>query len=487
MGVETADTFRVLIVDLEGIGRAPAGERFLRHELEARGIGPDVISVRSAGLTAQDGGPLHPRTVKAIEDRGADASGYTQRQLNRDWVDEADMIICGNGADRDEVAARFPAAAKKTFSLSEIFYLYEMVVAIAPLREHPALLMSRVAGADLTDDFDLPPMSHDPVELEARIEALADQIQRAAFWVATIWQSMLPEDPSSRPAMQPGDHQVDLVAFGVTVRVVCTGDAPYTLATLVDRTWLWLKAPAPHEGEPDVTISIAVYADEDARLQARADGWMTYETLSQAMHFLSSTVTVRAIDRRAGQLVMLHAAGLATPDGKVVGFVAPSGTGKTTISRTLGKHFGYVTDETLAIEFDGTVLRYPKPLSVITDRDARLKEQMPAHDLDLMRAPSSLSLARVVILNRDPDAGDEPVVEQMPLLHGLAVIAEQTSYITHLPAKLHTLADTVESVGGVWRVTYREAAHLVALVPALADGTVDLAEAEVPAAVGGVA
>lgn len=465
-----AETFRVLIVDLEGIGRAPAGERFLRHELTVRGIGEDVIAVSSAGLTVQPGAPLHPRTVRALEDRGVDASGYVQRQVDHDMVDGADMIICGNGIDRDEVIRRFPAAASTTFSLSQIFYLYENLVETAPLHEHPALLRARVAQADLAEDFDLPPVSDDPTELEERIEALADQIQRAAFWMATIWESTLPENRATRPAPRSGDHHVDLIAMGVTVRVVCHGDAPYTLATLVDRTWLWLAAPAPHQGEPDVTISVAVFEDAAARAAARAEGWLTYESLGQAMHFLSSTVTVRAITHRAGELVMLHAAGMADPDGRVVAFVAPSGTGKTTLSRTLGRHYGYVTDETLAVEFDGTVLAYPKPLSVITSPTAGLKEQMSAHDLKLLRAPQPLTLARVVLLDRQPDGPESPEVTPLPLLHGLAELAGQTSYLPRLPGKLHTLADVIENAGGISRVTYRESSQLVDLIPSLAAG-----------------
>jgi protein-tyrosine-phosphatase len=470
VGPAVTEPFRVLIVDVEGIGRAPAGERFLRRELAARGIETDLIQVDSAGLDATDGEPMHPRTAKALEDRGVDSSGYVQRTLSREILAGVDMIVCGNGADRDEVVRRFPAAKKKAFSLSEIFYLYELVVAIAPLREHPALLSSRVADANLANDFDLPPLTDDPDEYEARIELLADQIQRAAFWIGTIWESMLPENAAHRPAPQAGDRFVDLVAFGVTVRVVCHGDAPFTLATLVERTWLWLLAPVEHEAEPEVTISIAVFHDDAARVQARSEGWLTYDSMTQAMHFLSSTVTVRAIDARAGTLVMLHAAGISTEDGRVVGFVAPSGTGKTTLARTLGRHYGYVTDETLAIQFDGTVLAYPKPLSVITNRVARLKEQQPAHDLGLQPAPDRLRLARVILLDRRPDAPAFPELQPVTLLRGMAELAEQTSYLPHLPDRLETLADLIESVGGIWRLSYRESEDLVTFVPWLAEG-----------------
>ena len=51
---------------------------------------------------------------------------------------------------------------------------------------------------------------------------------------------------------------------------------------------------------------------------------------------LSQQVTLAAIEAARGRAWMLHAAGIATPDGQVVVLVGPSGRGKTTASRALG-------------------------------------------------------------------------------------------------------------------------------------------------------
>ena len=80
---------------------------------------------------------------------------------------------------------------------------------------------------------------------------------------------------------------------------------------------------------------------------------------------LSINVTLAALRCRAGEVLMLHAAGLATPDGRVVALVGPSGRGKTTVSRILGREFAYVSDESIAITADGAVVPYRKPLSVM--------------------------------------------------------------------------------------------------------------------------
>ncbi|MFV0633671.1 hypothetical protein [Demequina sp.] len=458
--------FRVLLIDHEGQGRAPAGELLLRRELESRGIGPDLIEVTSAGLSGESGQPVYPIALEVLAGRGVDASAFRSRAVTRKMVAHADIIICGERTARDRALARFPSAAKRIFSLSEIFYLYEHIVAIGPLREHPALLSNRLEGRELDDDFDLPTED----EQIAQAPAIAHQIERSAFWIATIWQAMLPATPDQMPDVVKEDHLKDLWAFGVSVRVVCHGDTPWALAMAVDVAWKRLLAATPHD-EPEVVVPLAVIEDPEAAAAARAEGWLVYATIENAMHFLSSAVTVRAIDARAGRMLMLHAAGLADADGNVVAFVAPSGTGKTTLARTLGQHYGYVTDETLAVQFDGSVVPYPKPLSLITDPSKRIKTQAPAEDFELVKVPDHLRLARIVLLDRGEDAPPVPSVTRMPLLLGLTSLAEQTSYLPRLPRMLHTLAELVENAGGIWKVSYRQVEQLAPLVPLLASGS----------------
>ncbi len=78
-----------------------------------------------------------------------------------------------------------------------------------------------------------------------------------------------------------------------------------------------------------------------------------------------------AISGLRGEALMLHASAVALDDGRVIGFVGPSGRGKTTASQALGRTYGYVTDETLAIRADGSVVAYPKPLSIGTRPDVK--------------------------------------------------------------------------------------------------------------------
>lgn len=183
---------------------------------------------------------------------------------------------------------------------------------------------------------------------------------------------------------------------------------------------------------------------------------------------LSQSVTLAAIDARRGEVWMLHAAGLALDDGRVVALVGPSGRGKTTAAMTLGRAFGYVSDETVAIDADGRVWPYRKPLSVIDDPEAPKRQRTPS-DAGMRALPDApLRLAAVVLLDRQSDAPDVPVVEEVDLGDALADLVEQTSYLPSLEAPLQLLAGHLARVGGVQRVVYREAATLVDVLPALA-------------------
>lgn len=178
---------------------------------------------------------------------------------------------------------------------------------------------------------------------------------------------------------------------------------------------------------------------------------------------LSVDVTHAALHAQAGRLLMLHAAGLATADGSVVALVGPSGRGKTTASKVLGREFGYVSDETVAITLDGSVLPYRKPLSVIETHQIPKVQKSPSQ-LGLRPIRDvPLRLAALVLLERDDSAG-LPRLEQVDLAEGIVALAEQASYLGRLPSPLWRLASLARSVGGIHRLTYRDAASLSPLI-----------------------
>ncbi|MCY4726593.1 hypothetical protein NYO98_09920 [Nocardioides sp. STR2] len=188
--------------------------------------------------------------------------------------------------------------------------------------------------------------------------------------------------------------------------------------------------------------------------------------VASALHYLSPAVTTAAIDSRAGELVMLHAAALADPaTGRTAVLVAASGTGKTTASVTLGKTFAYLTDETSAITPDGVVLAYRKPLSIIDG--GHLKKQVAPSELGLLTSERECRLGALLVIERDPRHEGEPVVERLETVDAIAAIAPQSSYLPSMDKPLHRLAELIHLVGGARHVRYAESADLTPVLSEL--------------------
>ena len=102
-------------------------------------------------------------------------------------------------------------------------------------------------------------------------------------------------------------------------------------------------------------------------------------TLASALSGITQQVTRAAIEARAGQLLMFHAGALCDLDtGATIAFVAPGGTGKTTLVRTLGPGRGYVTDETVGVRARRGIEPYCKPLSVRRAEPGAPKDEIVA-------------------------------------------------------------------------------------------------------------
>lgn len=258
------------------------------------------------------------------------------------------------------------------------------------------------------------------------------------------------------------DRAIRVDALGAVIELSCDSSVPDAAVDELRRSWQELDAGA---AEPAVTLTLSL----DGTLPRRPQ--RLYATTAVALaSAVASSVTLRAIERNRGLLVMLHAAGIALDDGRVIAFAGPSGKGKTTLARQLGTRFGYVTDETLAVEFAparaGEVLPYRKPLSVVTGEGP--KRQLAPQQLGLAALPAApLRLAAIVLLDRVNDELDLPEVEQLELVEGLVALVPQISYLPLLPSPLGTLARLVEETGGIRLLRYREAATVADALPQL--------------------
>jgi hypothetical protein len=258
-------------------------------------------------------------------------------------------------------------------------------------------------------------------------------------------------------------------ALGSTVRIELDDSVSSADQEAIKAHWVDLVHDGA--GEPDQVIRGSMRGhteQDDGHLVIRAD---TREQLAQR---LTSEVTLGAISGLRGQALMLHASAVALDDGRVIGFVGPSGRGKTTASQVLSREYGYVTDETLAIRADGSIVAYPKPLSIGSHANVKLTE--PASALGLREAPvDGLRLAAIVLLDRRPGI-DRAYVESVPVVEALPALVPQTSYLSALDHPLRTLLKTAASTGGIRRVVYSEASSL----PPLVDDVLRTVEEEPP-------
>jgi hypothetical protein len=260
------------------------------------------------------------------------------------------------------------------------------------------------------------------------------------------------------------------VRFDITF----AGSGASDLADSVSAAWDWCAVdPGRDETEnPGQPLTILVEPDLETLARTSASSTLFGQDVPTVMDRLSPLLTRLAITERRRDLILFHACAVADPDtGDTVVLYGPSGTGKTTLARTLCTDLAYLSDETAGVAPDLRVVPYVKPLSIIVDPGDRLKEQVSPGRLGLVR-PRDLTyrLRGLIQLRRDPDHRGDALVERLATVDGLPELVAQTSYTREMERPLHRLADLAHQVGGVRRATYAEAEQLRPVVRTILDG-----------------
>lgn len=225
-----------------------------------------------------------------------------------------------------------------------------------------------------------------------------------------------------------------------------------SLAAEVRRAW----SRAITDERPVARVSVARTADWKVADVAHEDPHVLLERLSQR-------VTREVLGAGVGRLLMFHASGLADLDtGRSAVFVAPSRTGKTTLARELGDRFGYLTDESLAIGEGVEIWPYPKPLSVRFSPDKR--RELSADELGLGPTPRVASVARLVLLDRDPALGEVATAEELDDFDAIVELVSQTSSLAKLERPLHRLQKLIGDTGPVVKLHYSSAESVYPIV-----------------------
>lgn len=261
-----------------------------------------------------------------------------------------------------------------------------------------------------------------------------------------------------------------VTGLDVRVELRLRGDRADELDSLLRQAWSrCLDVPAEREGEP-ISLTLAAASPAASQL-TRGGSSLSADEAERLMVRATQSITGSVIAAQAGNLLMFHAGSLSHPaTGASVVFVAPGGTGKTTLCRTLGRHYGYLTDETVGIEQGGRIMPYPKPLSIRTDPTSYHKNEHSPDELGLAVAHPRPYVARVILLARDDHHKDVPEWEELPLLDAIAALAPETSSLSELGQGLRRCAELIDATGPVLRVRYSEAESLTGLVADLIGG-----------------
>lgn len=269
-------------------------------------------------------------------------------------------------------------------------------------------------------------------------------------------------DSGARPAVIVGAvyPSFTVTALGSRVRVVIEEGA-VTAAEYDDLLDLWERcgSRAPDDAIVDATVRRTIRpAHDDPRSPSDEFAGSVSTSFRAFTDRLSSEVTGAAIESVRGRLLMLHAAALADPaTGRVLAFVGPSGMGKTTVSRALGRRLHYLSDETTGISIDLGVEPYPKPLSLRVVADGRPKRQVAPRTLGLLAAEARpYRLHRVVVLDRRDDAPRHPHLEPLSVTEAIAAVTAEVSHLRALERPMQRLAAACSAGGGAVRVSYRD-------------------------------
>lgn len=259
-------------------------------------------------------------------------------------------------------------------------------------------------------------------------------------------------------------HVVAVTALGAEVHVeVAGGHADAFAADLLNA---WSRCDARRVDDANGRSVRVVVDDDPAAIEdAAAHGAIAGPSGAVVGDQVALAVTLQAVEANEGDLLMLRAAAVADPaTGRCVVLVGPAGSGRSTAARTLARHFGYVTDDTVAFTPTLDLLPYSKPL--VAGDDPAQGIQSP-DDLGLRQAPEALRPAAVLLLERHSEGFVPPVLTELPTAEAVAHLSGNASYLRSLDKPLHRLAALVEEVGAVHRVDYREADDLVAITQQL--------------------
>lgn len=104
----------VLFVCHANLCRSPMAEYIARAVLAA-----DDVGVGSAGTHAVPGRPMHPFAAAVLAGRDPDSAGFRSREVSRDLLSDAALILTASRRERAFCVTLAPGAVGRTFTLRQ--------------------------------------------------------------------------------------------------------------------------------------------------------------------------------------------------------------------------------------------------------------------------------------------------------------------------------------------------------------------------------
>jgi protein-tyrosine phosphatase len=176
-----SEQFHILTVCIGNVCRSPVAERLLRLRLDDH-VRRGAVAVHSAGVGAMVDRGIEARALAELERLGGVGDGFAARQISRDIVGAADLVLTATVDIRAKALREDPRALKRTFTLGEFAAICE--AATGPEITDPSALMAYAAGhrpLGVTDLDVADPIGRD----EAVHRAVADQIDGYVTTIAS--------------------------------------------------------------------------------------------------------------------------------------------------------------------------------------------------------------------------------------------------------------------------------------------------------------
>lgn len=251
---------------------------------------------------------------------------------------------------------------------------------------------------------------------------------------------------------------IEVHGLATRCRLRLVGSRADELTDAVAAAWSrCLDARGPEQRGADLVVGLLAVGERPGE---RCDVEGT--DLARVMQAITQSVTRVNVAAQTGRLFMLHAGAVADPvTGRALVYAAKGGTGKTTLSRRLGVHLGYLTDETVGFTADGLIHPYPKPLSIRPADSFGPKQEVSPDDLGLAPTVDGARFHQLVLLDRRTTREDPPSFTRLDTISALADLAPESSALSSMPRPLRSLAALLERGRPAVRLTYREASQAV--------------------------